>query len=62
MYHGFLDNNMPSDIVAEYFRKSTVQCLSICASIRVVGDVTSFGLAKGFQAAVAAAFPPLYTC
>lgn len=48
MYHGFLDNNMPSGILAEYFRKSTVQRVSICASIRVVGDVTSFrrGLPK----------------
>ena len=48
MYHGFLDNNMPSGILAEYFKKSTVQRVSICASIRVVGDVTSFrrGLPK----------------
>lgn len=48
MHHGFLDNNMPSGILAEYFKKATVQIVNICASIGVVKNFTAFkgGLPK----------------
>lgn len=41
MYYCFLDNSMPLGMLAEYF-KTTEQTVTICASIRIFRDLTSF--------------------
>lgn len=42
MYQCFLDNNMLQGILAEYFKHTTMQTVSICASIRIFRDFTFF--------------------
>lgn len=61
MYHCFLDNNMPSGILAQYFRKTTVHTVvSVPRSEYQRFHILQRGFAKGFPKRHAASLPVLY--